>query len=131
MKKILLYIVCMFAATITSYGQSEEQAVKDYTSCLTKTEFKWGSFCKGCYQTGKTYRVKFVNNCNENLSVKLAVQENHKRWKTYTRPVLLPNDTISGFACVGTGKYLYWTKKADDNTVALPTDEEINAQFAK
>lgn len=122
----------MMLTSVSVFSQSEEGAApKDYTECLKKAEYKWGGVCKGCIESKKTYKVKFVNNCTENLSVKLAVQENHKRWKTYTRPVLMPNDTISGFACVGTGKYLYWAKRADDNTVDLPTDEEINSQFAK
>ena len=132
MKKLFVFVLTMLVS-VCGFSQSDENSAetKDYNECLKKTEYKWGSVCKGCTESRKTYRVKFVNTCTENLSVKLAVQENHKRWKTYTRPVLMPNDTISGFACVGTGKYLYWAKRADDNTVDLPTDEEINTQFAK
>ncbi|MBK7855091.1 MAG: hypothetical protein IPJ79_09455 [Bacteroidetes bacterium] len=132
MKKLFVIALTMLLSS-GGFCQTDESAAetKDYTECLKKTEFKWGGVCKGCTESRKTYKVKFVNACGENLSVKLAVQENHKRWKTYSRQILLPNDTISGFACVGTGKYLYWAKRADDNTVDLPTDEEINTQFAK
>jgi hypothetical protein len=132
MKIALLFISLLFLGSEKSNFQTEEVAAKDYTSCLKKVEDnKWGTFCKGCTTSGKTYRVKFVNTCTETLTVKLAVQENHKRWKTYSRQKLMPNDTISGFACIGTGKYLFWAKQSDDNTVDLPTDEEINSQYAK
>ena len=131
MKIALLLISLLFFSPEKNNFQTEEVAAKDYTSCLKKVDFKWGTFCKGCTEPGKTYRVKFVNTCTETLTVKLAVQENHKRWKTYSRQKLMPNDTISGFACIGTGKYLFWAKLTDDNTVDLPTDEEINSQNGK
>lgn len=104
---------------------------KDLNTCLTKVDYKWGAECKPCNTGGKTYKVRFVNSCTDTLSVKIAVQENHKRWRTFNRPQVLPNDTISGFACEGTGKYLYWTKKWNDNTVDFPTDEEINSKHNK
>jgi hypothetical protein len=100
---------------------------KDWNECLKKSSFKWGGDCKSCTTTSKTYKVWFKNSCEDTLGVKIAVQENHKRWRTFTRTQLLPGDSISGFACIGTGKYLYWAKKCDDNTVAFPSDEEINS----
>ncbi len=103
----------------------------DYNTCITKVDYKWGAECKGCTTGGKTYKVRFVNTCAETLAVKIAVQEEHKRWRTFTRPAVMPNDTISGFACLGTGKYLYWTKKSNDNTLEFPSDEEINATHKK
>ena len=107
-----------------SFVQGNE---KDWTECIKKSSFKWGSDCKSCATTSKTYKVWFKNTCKDTLGVKIAVQENHKRWRTFTRAQFNPGDSISGFACVGTGKYLYWAKKFDDNTVAFPTDEEINS----
>lgn len=107
------------------------QEDKDYNTCIKKVDYKWGADCKGCTTGGKTYKVRFVNNCTDTLAVKIAVQENHKRWKTYTRAKVLPNDTISGFACIGNGKYLYWAKQFNDNTIEFPSDEEINSSHNK
>ncbi len=116
-------ILLLATPLLFSFVQSNE---KDWTECVKKSSFKWGSDCKSCTTTSKTYKVWFKNTCTDTLSVKIAVQENHKRWRTFTRPQFNPGDSISGFACIGTGKYLYWAKKFDDNTVAFPTDEEIN-----
>jgi hypothetical protein len=41
-----------------------------------------------------------------------------------------PNDTISAYACEGTGKWIFWTRAAGDNTVVFPTDEEIEKEFS-
>lgn len=119
-----LLVLAGVALTLLAFKQSDE---KDWSDCIKKTTFQWGSECKTCATTSKTYRVWFKNECSDTVAVKIAVQENHKRWKTFTRPQLMPGDSISGFACVGTGKYQYWAKKFNDNTIAFPSDEEINS----
>ena len=124
---LILVSVLLFSTQNIS-AQAED---KDYNTCLTKVNYKWGAECKGCTTGGKTYKVWFVNSCDEKLAVKIAVQEEHKRWKTFVRLMVLPKDTISGFACAGTGKYLYWTKKSDDNTLDFPSDEKINSEHTK
>jgi len=65
------------------------------------------------------------------LDVKVAAQEKDRRWKTFSRINMQPKDTIVGYACNGNGKYLYWVRKAGDNIIVFPTDDEINNQFAK
>jgi hypothetical protein len=44
---------------------------------------------------------------------------------------MAPKDTMIAYACEGTGKYLYWARKADDTSIFFPTDEAINEQFKK
>lgn len=126
MKKIILLIVLHTACFFLN-----AQDAKDYLKCVIKTEYKWGSECKPCMTSAKTYRVRFVNDCNDTLMVRVAVQESHKRFRTFTFNQVLPKDSVGGFACNGTGKYFYWAKKWNDNTVELPGDDTINQLYAK
>jgi hypothetical protein len=103
--------------------QSDE---KNYSDCLKKVQFKWGAETKTCNSTKKTYKVWHKNISTDTLAVKVAVQETYKHWQTFSRLMLLPGDTISGFACNATGKYLVYAKKWDDNTTELPSDAEID-----
>jgi hypothetical protein len=32
---------------------------------------------------------------------------------------------MSAYACEGSGKYLYWVRRANDSEIVLPTDREI------
>jgi hypothetical protein len=128
MKKLLLstifsFIIMLIAAVAFSIRQDE----KDYSLCLKKVNKKFGAETKICPTSNKPYKVWFVNSCNDTLAVKLAVQESSKRWRTFTRLRMMPGDTISGFACTGQGKYLYYAKHYADQSVELPSDEEIDS----
>lgn len=118
---ILIGAVVLFSAFKT------KQDGKDYGQCLQKVNKKFGAETLSCPASTKPYKVWFVNTCNDTLAVKLAVQEKSKRWRTFTRTQLLPGDTISGYACTGVGKYLYYTKQYKDNSVDLPSDEVIDS----
>ena len=98
--------------------------------CLKKTSSEWGSNCGSCYNSTKSYRVNLQNSCTENIDVKVAVQERTNRWRTFNQNNLAPGDSISSYACEGTGKYVFWTRKAGDKTIVFPTDEEIEKEFA-
>ncbi len=127
MKKLLTSFIILGAAMLLLTGFNLPQDAKDYTTCLRKVNKKFGAETQLCPASSKPYKVWFVNDCNDTLAVKLAVQETSKRWRTFVRLQLLPGDTISGYACNSTGKYLYYAKQYADNSVELPSDEEINS----
>ncbi len=132
MKRIISYslgtllaftvILCLF-----SFSKPEE----DINRCLVKYRSEWSKPCTQCTDYSKSYRAYFRNECSEKLDVKVAAQENDKRWKTFSRLNMEPGDSIVAYACKGSGKYLYWVRKAGDNVIVFPTDDEINQQYAK
>jgi D-lyxose ketol-isomerase len=76
-------------------------------------------------------KINLKNVCTETLDVKIAVQEKSMRWRTYNQLNMAPGDTISAYACEGTGKYMFWAKKTGDNTILFPSDQEIDIEFSK
>ncbi|MBK7964076.1 MAG: hypothetical protein IPK10_01290 [Bacteroidetes bacterium] len=132
MKKLITYslgtilgftlLLCIF-----SFADSGD----DLNKCLVKYKSEWSKPCSQCTDYSKSYRAYFRNDCTELLDVKVAAQEKDKRWKTFSRLNMHPNDTIVGYACNGTGKYLYWVRRTGDDAIVFPSDEEINTTFAK
>lgn len=123
---LFFFMVAMNALPVA--GQTSNQDDK-YAECLKKSNSNWGSNCGSCYNSSKSYRINMKNVCEEKLDIKLAVQERSMRWKTFNQNNMMPGDSISGYACEGTGKYVFWTRKAGDNTVVFPTDEEVEKEF--
>ena len=97
--------------------------------CLEKTSFEWGSTCNSCYNSTKSYRVNLKNVCKEKIDVKVAVQERTNRWRTFNLNNMAPGDSISSYACEGTGKYIFWTRQAGDKNIVFPTEEEIEKEY--
>lgn len=110
---------------------------QDQADCLVKTNSKWGAPCDKCesYTEGYkrdfsgTYQVQLKNVCNEIIEVKLAVQEKNGEWRTFPVRSLTPQETFDGYACHGTGKYVYWVRKVNDTEIILPTDREILSEY--
>jgi hypothetical protein len=132
MKKIvfiLLSAVFVFAIVlcIVNIGKGEE----DVNHCLVKYKSEWNKPCLQCLDYSQSYRVYFRNECNETIDVKCAAQQVDKRWKTFTKLSMVPNDTIVAYACKGNGKYMKWVRKSGDTTVPFPGDEEINELYTK
>jgi hypothetical protein len=110
---------------------------QDQADCLVKTQSKWGAPCDKCesYTEGYkrdfsgTYQVQLKNVCHEIIEVKLAVQEKNGEWRTFPVRSLTPQESVEGFACHGTGKYVYWVRKVNDTEIILPTDREILSEY--
>jgi len=108
-----------------------------YTDCLVKTKSQWGAPCDKCesYRDGfkrdhsGTYRIELRNACTEMIEVKVAVQETGGQWRTFPVKALAGDETMSAFACQGTGKYLYWVRRVNDTEIVLPTDQEILTEY--
>ncbi|MBL0343218.1 MAG: hypothetical protein IPP71_21585 [Bacteroidetes bacterium] len=130
--KFLLSIISFLAVTLSVSAQNESAAPKDkYAECLAKSSSAWGSNCGSCYNSAKSYRINLKNVCDEKIDVKVAVQERSNRWRTFNQNNMIPGDSLSGYACEGTGKYVFWTRKAGDNTIVFPTEDEIDKEFNK
>jgi hypothetical protein len=102
---------------------------QDNNQCLSKSSSEWGSNCGACYNSSKSYRINLKNICSDNIDVKVAVQERTMRWRTFAQNNLAPGDTISAYACDGTGKYIFWSRSAGDKTIVFPTDDEVEKEF--
>jgi hypothetical protein len=129
MKKNIIFLILILSSTLL-YSQETEEG-DAYSNCLKKTSSKWADNCQQCFSSSNTYRVYLKNVCKENLDVKIGVQETTKKWRTFIRTNLAPDDSVSAYACVGTGKYIFWARKAGDKEVAFPTDEQINLKYIK
>ena len=125
MKKYFLLVVLLIAGFV-SFAFWEEEDLAKY---MVKYKSEWGKSCLQCMESKGTYRVYLKNTYTEKLDIKVGVQEKDKRWRIFQRLNFSPNDTIVGYACKGTGKYMVWTKLSSDSSTELPTDGEINAQY--
>ncbi len=105
---------------------------QSYADCLAKAGSSWGKPCDKCetYSGFKrdysgVYQVQFRNLCNEILEVKVALEEESGTWRTFPVKALAAGDTLSAYACHGTGKVQYWARRVNDTEIILPTDLQI------
>ncbi len=124
MKQLLSILAGIFFLATCSFSQGI-----DYMECIKKTSSEWGGDCIQCPVKKDTYRVFLKNNCSESVDVKIAVMETIGRFRTFTFSSVLPNDSVSGYACTGNGKYFFWAKKTGDKSLLFPDDEEIQRDY--
>lgn len=141
MKKNVLFLTGIAVIVLFAFRlhRSKPMEDKDYSECVVKVNSKWGDPCDKCENFvgnkrdfSETYTVYLKNECTEAVDVKCCVQEKDKivGWRCFTRNNLAPNDTLVAYACKSTkGKYLKWVRKAGDNEIILPTDEEVKKEF--
>jgi len=106
---------------------------RDYNDCVVKATSEWGRPCDKCehYSEGYkrdfsgTYQVTLRNTCNETVELKVAMQEKNGTWRTFPIKAIAANETMTAYACQGTGKYLYWVRRLNDVEIVLPSDREI------
>ena len=130
-KKILILIWLLL---IAFWAGAQDRS---YSGCLTKIESKWGAPCDRCeaYTSdlkrdhSGTYQVDLKNTCGEVIEVKIAMGENGGLWRTFPVKALAPGEMMNTYACKGSGKYMYWVRKADDAEIKLPTDSEILTEY--
>jgi hypothetical protein len=128
--KFLASLIIFTFTTFVSFGQATEE--KDYSAMLKKCHSKRGERCLQCSNfTPNSYTVLYKNIGSEKIDVKFAVQEANKQWRIFLRPGIAPKDSVAVYACDGTGKSLYWARKAGDTSTEFPTDANINKEYAK
>lgn len=105
--------------------------LKDYSTCMKKTDTKWGEPCTQCTDFKNSYRITLRNTCTDSLDVKCAVREKDNKWRIFTFLLVAPSDSVIAYACNGVGRYLVWSRKAGDRAYDLPSDNEITTQYTK
>lgn len=126
--KVFIVIILAFISFSFIYINDSNND-KSWNECIEKYNSTWAQPCQDCTYNNDIFHVYFRNICEENLDVMIAVQESNKTWRCLYTENLAPKDTIVAFACKGTGKYLYWVRKAYDRELELPTCDEINKDY--
>lgn len=126
MKKIIIASLIIGAVVLFLTAFDDDP---DWNSCIKKYKSEWGEPCTGCTYNNDIFKVWFQNVCEEKIDVLISVQEKDKSWNCFYYNELAPNDTVEAHACKGSGKYLYWVKKAGDHEVEFPKCVEINEQY--
>ncbi|MBL7964318.1 MAG: hypothetical protein JNM31_10810 [Flavobacteriales bacterium] len=133
-RRTLLALAATAATLLTIAANAQDQNTND---CIVRATSKWGEPCERCevYKDGfrrdfeGTYQVEFQNVCRDFLEVKVAVQERNGTWRTFPVKVLGPQERFSAFACQGTGKYVYWSRRMNDAEIVLPSDQMIAGEL--
>lgn len=130
MKKLLLLTLFIpFVVAFTPPPNESEYQDMEWNECLTKYASAWGEDCLKCQFKKDTYKVKLKNTCTDALDVVVCVQEEDKTWKYFAFNGVTPRDSVIGYACKGTGKYLKFVRKAGNKEIILPTADQVNAQY--
>lgn len=110
---------------------------RNYNDCVVKASSSWGKPCEKCeaYTEGYkrdyrgVYQIELKNTCSETVELKVAMQEANGTWRTFPNKMLGAGQSMTAFACNGTGKYLYWVRRLNDTEIALPSDLEIVTEY--
>ncbi|MFZ1693555.1 MAG: hypothetical protein WAT74_10185 [Flavobacteriales bacterium] len=124
----ILTLTVTIALSLAASAQDQS-----FADCLVKTSSKWGAPCEHCHNYidgykrdfSGTYQLDLRNACRDVIEVKVAVQEKNGTWRTFPVRALGPEESMNAYACEGSGKYLYWVRRANDSEIVLPTDREI------
>jgi hypothetical protein len=120
-------------------GSALASAQERYADCVAKTASRWGAPCDHCetYVDGYkrdwsgTFQIDIKNVCREIVEVKVAMQEKNGTWRTFPVKALAPEESMSAYACEGSGKYLYWVRRINDTEIVLPSDRDIITAYTK
>ncbi|MCB9164738.1 MAG: hypothetical protein H6592_09975 [Flavobacteriales bacterium] len=131
LKKTIVLIILLLAAF---WAGAQDQS---YADCLTKTASRWGAPCEQCEYYKEsfkrdfsgTYQIDLQNACSDMIEVKVAMQEENGTWRTFPIKALAAKESMTAFACKGTGKYMYWVRRVNDTEILLPSDQEILTEY--
>lgn len=102
---------------------------QSYSDCIVKYRSDWGEDCSQCATWNDSYVVYLKNTCDQAIDVMICVQEEDKTWKKFQHSQMAPRDSLRAYACVGTGKYLAWGRRAGDESVVFPSIEQVNEEY--
>ncbi len=132
MNRVATLVLLAFGLAASAQAQD-----MDANDCIIKARSAWGQPCEKCedYKEGYkrdfsgTYQIDLQNTCTQLVELKVAMQEKNGTWRTFPVKALAPNETMTAFACQGTGKYLYWVRRVNDTEIVLPSDQEILTEY--
>jgi hypothetical protein len=114
-----------------AWPASGQQDPVDYYQCLVKTSTVYGTECAQCPVTANTMRIYLTNQCEVALEVKLAMKDPTRRVRVFTAQSLAPRDSLSGYICEGNARFYYWARKVGDQSIEMPSDQEIIDYYSK
>lgn len=125
-------LVAVIVLTANAFAQDQS-----YADCVAKEKSTWGEPCAKCeaYKEGfkrdysGVYQITLKNVCKESVELKVAMQESNGRWRTFPIKALDADESMTAFACNGTGKYLYWVRRLNDTELLLPSDQQILVEY--
>ena len=131
LKKTIVLIILLLVAF---WAGAQDQS---YADCLTKTASRWGAPCEQCEYYKEsfkrdfsgTYQIDLQNACSDMIEVKVAMQEENGTWRTFPIKALGARESMTAYACKGTGKYMYWVRRVNDTEILLPSDQEILTEY--
>jgi hypothetical protein len=126
MKIVFLPVVLFLTVQVSTLAQSNEM---NYTDCVEKYRSAWGEDCSQCATYNDSYVVYLKNTCEQEIDVMVCVQEDTDDWKRFQHTSMAVGDSLRAYACVGTGKYLAWARRAGDESVVFPSIEQVNADY--
>lgn len=124
MRKLMISI-----AFVVVPGAAAMAQTSNWTDCVKKYRSDWGERCSNCSVYKDSYVVYLKNICTEPIDVVVAVQEDTRKWRTVQFLGMAAGDSLRAYACIGTGKYLAWARRAGDTNVIFPTPDEVNEQY--
>ncbi len=125
----LILIISLAVSGAWTTPTDSNQPQTDYSECVKKYRSAWGEDCSQCTSWKDSYVVYLKNTCTEPIDVMVCVQEESKQWKKFQHVSMASGDSLRAYACVGTGKYLAWARKAGDESVVFPTMEQVNSDY--
>jgi len=102
---------------------------QDWNNCVQKDHSAWGGHCMNYGHSDDMYSVRLVNTCDQMVDLMCCVQRTNGQWHCFYRMDMKKSDTLRAYACIGSGKYLKWVRKAGDINTRFPTREEVNEQY--
>ena len=122
-KCLIILMVSLLVSNCKSIAQTNNEG------CIVKVNSEWAIPVGNCINSNNTYKAYFVNQCEKSVDIKLAIQEKSNRWRVFNHLNIAPGDTVSGYACDGTGKFVTWSRPSGNKSILFPTDDEINRDY--
>ena len=109
---------------------------QDRSSCVEVVDDRWGDRCDQCQvyngfrrDDSSTFQLRFRNTCRDLVEIKVAMQERGGSWRIFPTRSLVPGEQWSAYACLGTGRYLYWERRVSDEQLLLPSNVDILTEY--
>lgn len=125
----LIVVLIVIMGPVEDPNLTNEADQQSYTECINKYRSAWGEDCSQCVSWNDSYVVYLKNTCDQSIDVMICVQESDKTWRRFQHTGMAPGDSLRAYACVGTGKYRAWGKRAGDESVTFPSVEQVNKDY--
>tara|TARA_R110002072_G_scaffold75452_1_gene177629 strand:+ start:63 stop:452 length:390 start_codon:yes stop_codon:yes gene_type:complete len=123
---IILSVLGLLVHSVSAFAQADAMS---YSDCVEKYRSGWGEDCSQCANWNDSYVVYLKNTCDKAIDVMVCVQEQNKEWKRFQHTSMASGDSLRAYACIGTGKYLAWARRAGDESVVFPSIEQVNDEY--